>query len=250
MIKKIILKFGLGKIEYYFYKIFTSYYINSGIKIDISSYENFQRAKSLKVKETDTIEWIESFNKNDIFYDIGANIGVYSLYASSRCKEVLSFEPHFMNYNVLNKNIYLNKFKNTRAFCLAFSNKMEIGKLEHFKFSIGSSTSQFNKTTDHNGKEFNSKFSQGMISLSVDDFTNNIDDELFPNHIKIDVDGLEELILNGMTNVLRNSKLKSVLVEITNDEQIIKNALNKCDLFLINKQDTSTNTANYIFKRN
>ena len=40
------------------------------------------RVNSIFSKEPETIEWIKSFENNSIFWDIGANIGLYSLYAA------------------------------------------------------------------------------------------------------------------------------------------------------------------------
>jgi hypothetical protein len=42
------------------------------------------RIDTLQSKEPETIEWIENFNKDDIFFDIGANIGLYSCYAAKK----------------------------------------------------------------------------------------------------------------------------------------------------------------------
>jgi hypothetical protein len=42
------------------------------------------RAETLLTKEPETIEWIETFNEESVFWDVGANIGVYSLYAAAR----------------------------------------------------------------------------------------------------------------------------------------------------------------------
>lgn len=41
------------------------------------------RAQTLLTKEPDTIEWIDTFQKDDVLWDIGANVGVYSLYAAT-----------------------------------------------------------------------------------------------------------------------------------------------------------------------
>ena len=67
------------------------------------------RAKTLLTKEPETIEWINGFNKTDIFWDIGANVGVYSLYAALRGLSVLAFEPSPSNYYLLSRNIEINK---------------------------------------------------------------------------------------------------------------------------------------------
>jgi hypothetical protein len=51
------------------------------------------RARTLLEKEPETIAWIDTFADGDVQRDIGANVGVYSLYAALRGHEVLSFEP-------------------------------------------------------------------------------------------------------------------------------------------------------------
>ena len=67
------------------------------------------RARTLFSKEPETIEWIDGFKDGDVFWDVGANIGVYSLYASiGRRIEVLAFEPSASNYLLLNRNIEYN----------------------------------------------------------------------------------------------------------------------------------------------
>ena len=53
------------------------------------------RAKTLLTKEPETIEWIHTFGSDDIMWDIGANVGVYSLYAALRGNRVCSFEHFF-----------------------------------------------------------------------------------------------------------------------------------------------------------
>ena len=56
------------------------------------------RARTLLTKEPETIEWINTFSDKDVFWDIGANVGVYTLYAALRNIAVLSFEPSPSNY--------------------------------------------------------------------------------------------------------------------------------------------------------
>ena len=81
------------------------------------------RARTLFIKEPETIEWIDTFEEGDVLWDIGANVGVYSLYAAIIKKaDVLSFEPSASNYFILNKNIEINDLsEKVRAFCIAFS---------------------------------------------------------------------------------------------------------------------------------
>ena len=65
------------------------------------------RAKTLLTKEPETIQWIDNFNKDETMWDIGSNIGVYTLYAAARGLKVDSFEPAPGNFFVLSK--YRNK---------------------------------------------------------------------------------------------------------------------------------------------
>jgi len=43
--------------------------------------ESGWRFKTLFEKEPETIDWINSFRKEDVFWDIGANVGIYSIWA-------------------------------------------------------------------------------------------------------------------------------------------------------------------------
>ena len=60
------------------------------------------RSSTFAIKEPDTLKWIESFDKNSTFIDIGANVGIYSIYASHFTSQVFSFEPDALNYSLLN----------------------------------------------------------------------------------------------------------------------------------------------------
>jgi hypothetical protein len=68
------------------------------------------RAENLLTREPETIEWIDGFEEDSVLWDIGANIGIFSLYANLRHGiSVLAFEPAAPNYYVLNKNIEINR---------------------------------------------------------------------------------------------------------------------------------------------
>ncbi len=73
--------------------------ITKDYKIYTSNELEEYRADSFYTKEPETVAWIDSFNDNEIFFDIGANIGIYSLYASitHSCK-TFCFEPYHKNY--------------------------------------------------------------------------------------------------------------------------------------------------------
>ena len=74
------------------------------------------RVMSFYSKEPETLEWIDKFKnkKNSIFWDIGSNIGLFSIYNTLKNKNftTISFEPSTSNLRVLSRNIFINKFEN------------------------------------------------------------------------------------------------------------------------------------------
>ena len=70
---------------------------------------NFYRIETFSTKEPDTLNWIDDFKKEKVFWDIGANVGLYSCYAAKKigCK-VYSFEPSVFNLEILTRNININ----------------------------------------------------------------------------------------------------------------------------------------------
>ena len=98
------------------------------------------RVKTLYDKEPETLEWIDNFeeNKQIIFWDIGANIGLYSIYAAVKFKNisVVSFEPSSSNLRILSRNISINKIENKIKICQLplseFSNHFSTMKETYF----------------------------------------------------------------------------------------------------------------------
>ncbi len=140
-----------------------------------------------------------SSNDNLNIIDIGAQTGLYTLYAKylSNCK-FYSFEPFKTSYDILNENLLLNDIKNVYTYNIALSDK--IGK------------SNFNVCLDHNGlhtmgeniKRFTNKNTIEVDTTTIDEmfFNNNI-----PVHyIKIDTEGYEYYILKGGINTIKTYK--------------------------------------------
>ena len=85
-----------------------------GINFDATTKTPMMRGLRLKTKEPDTINWLDDYlEAGDTFYDIGANIGVYSLYAAQKGNSVIAIEPESSSYAVLNRNIHLNGYSKT-----------------------------------------------------------------------------------------------------------------------------------------
>lgn len=184
-----------------------------------------KRVRSLFSKEPITLAWIDSFRENEVLFDIGANVGMYTVYAAvMRQARVYSFEPEALNYAELNKNIYLNNLHHScLAYGLALSDVDKTDRLLLSDFGLGISYHDFEENSWTEDKQFaedwhvskDNRRPQGCIGRRVD--TLIADGLPVPHHIKIDVDGLEHRVIAGMLATLRQPDLRTVLIEINFD---------------------------------
>ncbi|MDP6174864.1 MAG: FkbM family methyltransferase, partial [Rhodospirillales bacterium] len=167
-----------------------------------------------ETKEPDTLEWISGFGPEEIFLDVGANLGMYTIAAASVGARVYAFEPAFFNYALLNKNIISNSFMDrVSAYCAALSDIQEWGALYLNEVLDGSGNHAFGEELDDHLQPKQSEYRQGSFSATLDGLIGSGTLPV-PNHIKIDVDGFEHKVLGGAAKTLEDSALKSVLVEI------------------------------------
>ena len=184
-----------------------------------------KRVRTLCSKEPITLAWIDTFGMGETLYDIGANVGMYTIYAAvMRKANVYAFEPEALNYAELNKNIYLNELHGqVLAYCLALSDVDKVDKLLLSDFGLGISYHDFEENSWTEDKEFavdwkvskDNRRPQGCIGQRVD--TLIAEGLPVPDHIKIDVDGLEHRVIHGMLETLARPELKTVLIEINFD---------------------------------
>ena len=171
------------------------------------------RASTFLTKEPETLEWIETFQPGDVMFDVGANIGLYSIYAASRSVRVVAFEPESQNYALVQQNIFLNGLAD-RVVCLAvaLSDREGVDRIYVSRFRAGESMHNFGAALDWQQRPFIPSFEQGSIAFSLDRFL-DFQPDPFPTHIKIDVDGIEARVIRGAARTLRDERLKSLLVE-------------------------------------
>lgn len=220
------------------------------------------RVKTMYKKEPETINWINGFKDNSLFWDIGANIGLYSLYCAKTHSNIktISFEPSTSNLRVLSRNIFLNNFQEKiRIFQLPLSDlDFDFSFMNESGFSEGGSCNSFGVDYDYQGFEINTKNKYQLIGTSIDFLTKNNFLQI-PNYIKIDVDGIEHLILKGAKETLKSKNIKEILIELNEDfkEQFEKciDLLSKSGFKTKNKHkqispsNSNSNMFNYIFER-
>jgi FkbM family methyltransferase len=174
------------------------------------------RADSFSTKEPDTLAWIDGFKQNSVFWDIGANVGLYSIYAAKTKKcSVVSFEPSIFNLEILARNIFLNNLNDSiQIMPIALSNRVGVGALNMSSTDLGGALSSFDQLYGFNGKNLNIIFKFSTLSMTMDSIIEQLKLS-YPKYIKIDVDGIEHLILEGGESVLRNAD--EILIEFSRD---------------------------------
>ena len=218
-------------------------------------------------KEPETLEWIDSFEKKEnlIFWDIGANVGLYSIYNSLKHPKstTIAFEPSSSNLRILTRNISINNLeKNIKVVSIPLTNKENIfQEMKEGQFVEGGALNSFGEKFDFEGKEFKPTMKYSLLGTTINYFLEN-SILVIPDYIKIDVDGIEHLILEGGDKFLNDKKVKSLSIEINENfkEQYDKvlNLMNKYEFKLLHKkhnddtfseQSKFKNTYNYIFKK-
>lgn len=206
------------------------------------------RAESFSSKEPETLEWIDAISKGAVLWDIGANVGLYTIYAAkARNCEVYAFEPSVFNLEVLARNIFVNgcaKAGDTemgRAVIvpIALSNRTSQNNLKLSATEWGGALSTFGENNGWDGQPIVETFEYGTIGIRMDDLSRSMAIPT-PDFIKIDVDGIEHLILSGGEEVL--SAVKGVLIEVNDafEEQATQCAalLSKAGLVLRDKRQS------------
>lgn len=193
------------------------------IRADLSNaYEHVRwDAMARGIKEPETLEWIDrEFRTGDVFVDIGACIGNYTIFAARRHPglKVYAFEPEPNSLIQLVKNCRLNRVDAT-CLLMAVNDRGSVDFLNtNHPFIAGRSNHQFGRLVNSRGQDFVPAAHIGMSSTSLDALVESGILPL-PTHIKIDVDGIEASVIAGLANCLRTPGLRSMLCEISGDEE-------------------------------
>lgn len=137
---------------------------------------------------------------DDCFFDIGANVGAYSILASSHFNvSVHAFEPHPITFQHLSRNIRIqDKNENTTLHNIA------LGDSEGTVFF----TSNLD-TVNHIATDIDSE----VIEVELKSLDRMLLSPL-PTIIKIDVEGFEWNVLRGAADIIVNSELKAIIIEL------------------------------------
>lgn len=195
---------------------------NYEVRFVVSSFVEYMlRAKLSYTREPVTMRWINNYiGENDVVYDIGANVGAYSLLIGKRLEKgkgvVLAFEPEAANFRSLNRNIVVNGLSGKVVpYSIAFGDRGRPSQFFLSSMQAGAAMHGVDRP-ESDGVAFVAKHVQGVYVLSVDEFLAS-GQVPWPNHIKIDVDGSELSIVSSMRAALKDSRLKTIMIEVAED---------------------------------
>ncbi|OGR25437.1 MAG: hypothetical protein A2139_07420 [Desulfobacca sp. RBG_16_60_12] len=174
--------------------------------------------KNWEEREPEVLDWIDGFEKDCIFFDVGASFGTETLYAALKNdgpKQIVSFDLDLESSFNLAYNISLNNISNVEHYLLALS--------DGFNLNSYMCVTQYYYVE---GRKQHDNVTYKTISIEMDKFVDMTN--IFPDYIKIDVDGAEESIILGMTETVKNEKLRSVVIEVSDkSEPAVSNFFHK-----------------------
>lgn len=152
----------------------------------------------MEAEQTETM--LAEFTAGKVFFDIGANIGYYSILAARNIGEtgtVVAFEPVISNLTFLYRHVQLNKANNIKVLPFALSDKSAIAC-----FSLGQNSAMGHLAEgSSNGKGEDLVY---VPTVTLDEIAEKMN--LMPDVMKIDVEGAEMEVFHGAENVLKTAK--------------------------------------------
>lgn len=156
-------------------------------------------------------ELLEEVEENDVFYDIGANTGIYTSFVGHHCSTVVAFEPHPKNVAELEKNADRN-CEDVTVMDIALSDS---------EGTVGLSTPEVESShypdTDspgYGGGRIIPKATDIEVSTRRGDKL--IEEDIIdpPTVVKIDVEGAEPLVIDGLSDAFGHERCRYVDCEV------------------------------------
>ncbi|WP_282147596.1 FkbM family methyltransferase [Algibacter lectus] len=150
----------------------------------------------------DSMFLLDHLKKEDLFVDVGANLGHYTLLASGICQsKTIAIEPIVTTLIKLKNNIVLNNLEK---------------KVSVLAMGVGDAKETLNFTTNNTVMNTVSLTeNSNTVKIEVDTLDSILENQA-PSFIKIDVEGYEYKVLKGASHVLQQPQLKFLLIEFNN----------------------------------
>jgi FkbM family methyltransferase len=190
------------------------------------------RWRSYNTKEVETLDWIDTLvHDGDTVFDIGGNIGVFSVYIALRHPgtSVIAFEPEYANAHLFRDNIQKNDLATrVRIYAVALSNHCGLSQLHLQDLTPGAALLTESRQELRFTRTNHAVIArEGIYALTLDAFCR--ESGITPQCIKIDVDGTEVEILEGAPDTLNHPRLRTILIEMPDNDAHRK----RCEELLI-----------------
>lgn len=209
-------------------------YAGAPLRIRATTREIVEKRLHPRAKEPWTVDWlVQSIRPGDVVYDIGANVGAYSLIAATLAGgdvSVVAFEPAYANYEALCENVVLNRVADrVIPLPIVLAERTRLASLESAETVAGATHS----LTDGAGPAYR----QPVLAYALDDLIGTFGLPA-PSLVKLDVDGAEVLVLDGARSTIAAPSLRSVLVEIDKTQSdAVQERLRAAGLTLTSRYD-------------
>ncbi len=155
-------------------------------------------------REPEVLDWIDGFDPDTVFFDIGANFGTETLYAALKPggpRHICAFDAELIGSYNLALNLTLNRITHVDNHVAAIGDRSGFVALsENLNYLHVDGLDKYAGSTKH------------LRMIAIDDFV--AETGMRPNYVKIDVDGPERAIVAGMRRTLATPDLRSLMVEI------------------------------------
>ena len=170
---------------------------NGGVSLVCDDPIEVWRAETMFTKEPGTVKWLDGLKPGEVFYDIGANIGVYALLAAQRVGldgRVYAFEPSLPNAVQLQRNIAASGLTNVKLCTAPLHAYSGLSVFAYRSLRPGASGHQLGHRHDEAGVPFVPEATEIKAMTTLD----HVIAEFPPARmVKLDVDGNELRILQG-----------------------------------------------------
>ncbi|MDB4214583.1 FkbM family methyltransferase [Burkholderiaceae bacterium] len=162
----------------------------------------FWRVSTFFAEEPMMIDWLRTFRSDDVFLDIGANVGIYTVPGAYKAKLTYACELDPVNIGILKENIHLNEL-HAKVIILPFAagGESRVSKIYYRDFSRGDALQSMDRETVLNTIEGPGKHTSMQLAFPLDKIFKDFALTL-PTRVKIDVDGNEKAVFKGASETI------------------------------------------------
>lgn len=176
-----------------------------------STTKEYARIRTLHGERAVVADLLQTLNRDDVFYDVGANVGIYACFAGQALDtgSVIAFEPHPANVDRLQENAALNDV-NVIVQSLALSNEVDTSELAVVGAEDEAGAGTHSLSTGYQRDTIEIKTTKGDRLIK--------DEEIPPpSVVKIDVEGAEQRVIEGLSSALKSERCHTVYCEVHPD---------------------------------